>query len=142
MLCRKQLGCPEGCQSLFHVILKAEVAEWAAWSVVKVMVAEKKQRLCSWNFCRLSCLPFFFNFSEAQSFSKWIALLYKQHIMSIAFQQYLPTPPKHWVVFASVWNAEPVGMQGFLIMELNFLTNYKSLFLVEKEGDISQQGCI
>lgn len=52
------------------------------------------------------------------------------------------TPPKHRVVFALVWNAEPVGMQGFLIMELNSLTNYKSLFLVEKEGDISQQGCI
>lgn len=33
-------------------------------------------------------------------------------------------------------------MQGFLIMELNFLANYKSLFLAEKEGDISQQGCI
>jgi len=33
-------------------------------------------------------------------------------------------------------------MQGFLIMELSFLTDYKSLFLVEKEGDVSQQGCI
>lgn len=34
-------------------------------------------------------------------------------------------------------------MQGFfLIMELSFLANYKSLFLVEKEGDISQQGYI
>lgn len=30
-------------------------------------------------------------------------------------------------------------MQGFLIMELSFLTNYKSLFLAKKEGDISQQ---
>lgn len=71
-----------------------------------------------------------------------MALLYKQCIMSTAFQQYLPAPPKHWVVFPSVWNAEAVGMQGFLITELNFLANYKSLFLAEKEGDISQQGCI
>lgn len=30
-------------------------------------------------------------------------------------------------------------MQGFLILELNFLTNYKSLFLGEKEGDISSK---
>lgn len=33
-------------------------------------------------------------------------------------------------------------MQGFLIMELSFLANYKSLFLVEQEGDISLKGCI
>ena len=107
------------------------------------MVAEKEQALFLEFFAEfLAYHSSFFNFSEAQSFSKWIAVLYKQHIMSIAFQQYLPTPPKHGVVFASVWNSEPVGMQGFLIMELSFLTDYKSLFLVEKEGDVSQQGCI
>lgn len=106
------------------------------------MVAEKKQEALFLKFLQIFCLPFFFfNFLDAQNISKWMVLLYKQHIMSTAFQQYLPTPPKHWAVFTSVWNAEPVGMQGFLIMELSFLANYKSLFLVEKEGDINQQGC-
>lgn len=114
MLCRKQPWCPEGCQSLFHVNLEPEVADWAVWTVVKVMVAERKQKALFLKFLQIFCLPFFFfNFLEAQNFSKWMALLYKQHIMSTAFQQYLPTPPKHWVVFTSVWSAEPVGMQGF-----------------------------
>lgn len=43
MLCRKQPWCPEGCRGLFHVSLEPEVADWAVWTVVKVMVAEKKQ---------------------------------------------------------------------------------------------------
>lgn len=33
---------PQGCQSLFNVILKPELADQAVWSVVKVMVAAKR----------------------------------------------------------------------------------------------------